>query len=82
MHAATTSQPDLAYSIGILARFLSEPSETHWSRVKRVLGISRDPLTMDWSSQKAETTVWLDIQMQIGLATLITEDQHLDTHTT
>ena len=31
MYAATTTRPDLAYSIGILARYMSEPSETHWS---------------------------------------------------
>ena len=36
MYYATTTRPDLAYSIGILARYMSEPSETHWSGVKRV----------------------------------------------
>ncbi len=37
LNAATTTRPDLAYSVGILAQYMSAPSESHWSGVKRVL---------------------------------------------
>ena len=37
MYAATTTRPDIASAIGILAQYMSAPSMDHWSGVKRVL---------------------------------------------
>ena len=37
MYAATTTRPDIAAAIGILAQYMSAPSTDHWSGVKRVL---------------------------------------------
>ena len=37
MYAATTTRPDIASAIGILAQYMSAPSKSHWSGVKRIL---------------------------------------------
>src|SRR5258708_1010143 len=51
MYLATTTQPDIAYTVGCLSRFNSNPSIAHWQVVKQVLhylkgtakyGITRD----------------------------------------
>ena len=36
MYATTTTRPDLAYAVGVLARFSHDPAERHWAGVKRV----------------------------------------------
>ena len=38
MYAMTCTRPDIAYVVGKLSRFSSNPSEEHWHGVKRVLG--------------------------------------------
>ena len=37
MYAATTTRPDIASAIGILAQYMSAPSMSHWSGIKRIL---------------------------------------------
>jgi len=37
MYLAVATRPDLAYSVGILSRFLDSPTEEHWNAGKRVL---------------------------------------------
>ena len=37
MYAATTTRPDIASAIGILAQYMSAPSMNHWSGIKRIL---------------------------------------------
>lgn len=37
MFLTVATRPDLAYSVGTLARFLSEPTTTHWQAAKGVL---------------------------------------------
>src|SRR5882757_5305471 len=37
MYLALTSRPDIAYSVGVLARFNSNPGPLHWKAVKHLL---------------------------------------------
>lgn len=37
MYLATCTRPDIAYAVGTLARFSSNPNTTHWTAAKRVL---------------------------------------------
>jgi transposase InsO family protein len=37
MYLALGTRPDLSYAVGFLARFSSEPRESHWAAVKRIL---------------------------------------------
>ncbi len=36
-YLATRTRPDIAASVGILARFMADPGPAHWSAVKRIL---------------------------------------------
>ena len=37
MYAMVCTQPDLAYAVGLLSRFQSDPKIPHWNAFKRVL---------------------------------------------
>jgi hypothetical protein len=37
LYLSTCTQPDLAYAVGMLARFMAKPRQEHWTRVKGVL---------------------------------------------
>ena len=37
MYLATCTRPDIAYAVGVLARFSSKPNRSHWTAAKRVL---------------------------------------------
>jgi len=37
MYAAIGTRPDIAFAVGALSRFLSNPSRQHWKEAKRVL---------------------------------------------
>ena len=36
-YATNCTRPDIAYAIGVLSRFTSEPSKDHWLAIKRVM---------------------------------------------
>ena len=36
MYLATTTRPDIAYAVGVLARFNSNPGIVHWKAVKHL----------------------------------------------
>ena len=44
-YAALCTRPDIAAAVGVLSQFMSNPSETHWSGVKRVLRYLRGTST-------------------------------------
>jgi hypothetical protein len=37
MYAAIGTRPDIAFTVGVLSRFLSNPGRLHWNEAKRVL---------------------------------------------
>ena len=36
MYLATMTRPDIAYTVGVLARFNSNPGQAHWNAVKHL----------------------------------------------
>ena len=47
MYLATTTRPDIAYTVGVLARFNSNPGWNHWLAVKHLLHYIK--ATLDYS---------------------------------
>ena len=47
MYLATTTRPDIAYSVGVLARFNSNPGWAHWLVVKHLMHYIKG--TLDYS---------------------------------
>lgn len=49
MYAMIDSRPELAYAVGVISRFMSNPGRDHWTAVKWVLkylrGVSKAKLT-------------------------------------
>jgi len=46
MYATTTTRCDMAYAVGVLARFSHDPAKRHWAGVKRVFRYLKG--TLDW----------------------------------
>jgi hypothetical protein len=46
MYLAITSRPDIAYSVGVLARFNSNPGPLHWKAVKHLLRYCKGTMDM------------------------------------
>ena len=46
MYAMTSTRPDIAYAVGKLSRYTSNPSTHHWHAIRRVLGYLKG--TMDY----------------------------------
>ena len=46
MYAMTSTRPDIAFAVGMLSRFTSNPSMHHWQAVRRVLKYLKK--TMDY----------------------------------
>jgi hypothetical protein len=46
MYLATCTRPDLAYSVGLLARFMAKPREEHWQCVKWLLQYLKKTLSL------------------------------------
>jgi hypothetical protein len=44
MYLAVYTRPDLSHAVGVLARFMSAPTDVHWTAVKRVLRYLRGTL--------------------------------------
>ena len=42
MYAMTCTRPDVAYSLGIVSRYQSDPGENHWKVVKTILKYLRN----------------------------------------
>jgi hypothetical protein len=54
----TTSQPDIAFSVGIYARFQANPKESHLTAVKRIIMYVNDTLSYGiWYSRETNLVV-------------------------
>eukprot|EP00253_Pinus_taeda_P007459 PITA_07459 len=46
----THTRPDLSFAVGLVARFLQNPRESHWKATKRILRYVQGPIT--WACKK------------------------------
>eukprot|EP00253_Pinus_taeda_P020646 PITA_20646 len=46
----THTRPDLSFAVGLVARFMQTPRESHWKAAKRILRYVRGPIT--WACKK------------------------------
>eukprot|EP00253_Pinus_taeda_P014348 PITA_14348 len=46
----THTRPDLSFAVGLVARFMQNPRESHWKEAKRTLRYVRGPIT--WACKK------------------------------
>lgn len=44
MYSMIGTHPDLAYAVGLVSRFMSAPSQSHWDAVKWLMRYIRDLL--------------------------------------
>lgn len=42
IHAMVCTRPDIAYAVGVMSRFLSNPGKQHWTAVKWILRYLKD----------------------------------------
>ena len=48
MYAMTCTRVDVAYSLGVVSRYQSDPGENHWKVVKAILKYLRNTKTNGW----------------------------------
>ena len=46
MYAMVRTRPDIAYVVGVVSRFMSNPGEAHWAAVKWILRYLRGKLCL------------------------------------
>ena len=78
MYAMVCTRPDLAYAVGVVSRFMSNPGEAHWAAVKWILRIS-EVLPKCVYVLEMLILYCMAIQMQIMLKTRTLESPHRDT---
>jgi len=78
MYAMVCTRPDLAYAVGVVSRFMSNPGEAHWAAVKWILRIS-EVLPKCVYVLEMVIMYCMAIQMQIMLETRTLESPHRDT---
>ncbi len=72
-YLTTCTSPDIAFAVGMLAKFSSKP---HWTAAKRVLRyLYRGPGTMEFSFANRKNLTVGDTQMLTGLGTERIEDR-------
>jgi hypothetical protein len=59
MYLATATRPDVAYSVGVLCRFMAEPGPVHWKAVKHLFRYLRG--TCDYRLTYAPNTASQDL---------------------
>jgi hypothetical protein len=70
----TASRPNIAFSVGVCARFQANPKESHLTAVKRIIRYVNDTLPYDiWSSRETNLVVARYTLMQTGMEMLMIE---------
>ena len=64
MYVVIGTQPDIAYAVSYLARFMANPGHAHWEAVKRVIRYLKG--TKDWKLvlRKGGTLTWEEADRQ------------------
>jgi len=69
----TASRPDIAFSVGVCARFQANPKESHHTVVKSIIRYVNDTLSYGIWYSREQTLLLQDTLMQIGLEMLMIE---------
>ena len=55
MYLSTKKRPDIAYAVSIVARFSSNPSNQHWTAVKRICRYLKGTVTLGLLYKKKDS---------------------------
>jgi len=69
----TTSRLDIAFNVGVCARFQSNPKESHLNVVKRIIKYDSGTCDFGFFIAKSQMSLLLGILMLIGLVMLMIE---------
>ena len=64
MYAVIGTQPDIAYTISYLARFMANPGHVHWEAVKRVIRYLKGTKDVKLVLRKGGTLTWEEAKRQ------------------
>ena len=64
MYAVIGTQPDIAYTISYLARFMANPGHVHWEAVKRVIRYLKGTKDVKLVLRKGGTLTWEEDKRQ------------------
>ena len=56
MYAQACTRPDIAFAVGMLGRYQSNPGKHHWKATKRFLGTFKEPRIS--SLHTKDLTIW------------------------
>ncbi|GKE26964.1 zinc finger, CCHC-type containing protein, partial [Tanacetum coccineum] len=59
MYAMTSTRPDIAYAVGRLSRFISNPSRQHWKAITRVFKYLRYASWINHVEDSSSTSGWV-----------------------
>ena len=78
MYAMVCTRPDIAHAVGVLSKYMSKLGKKHWKAVKRVFrylcGTIYYAICYQGRPRPDIVIMYMDLLMQTGLQTLITED--------
>jgi hypothetical protein len=78
LYLSVWTRPDIAYAVSAVAKFSKEPTEEHWTAVKRILRYLKGTLNYRLRYKRGSSSDLLDTQMRIGPAMSMTESQQVD----
>ena len=65
MYAMVCTRPDIAYAVGVVSRFLSNPGRLHWEAIKWIMKYLRgtSKLKLTFGSEKLVLVSYTDLDM-------------------
>jgi hypothetical protein len=70
----THTHPDLSFVVGLVARYMQTPHESHWKAAKKILRYVRGTIQFGIHYSSRGLLYWLVSLIQIGSATLMIEN--------
>jgi hypothetical protein len=67
----THTRPDLSFVVGLVARYMQTPHESHWKEAKRILRYVCGTVQFGYIIVQGGLLYWLVSLIQIGSATLM-----------
>ncbi|CAH0519352.1 unnamed protein product [Peronospora belbahrii] len=79
MHLTTATRPYIAYAVGYVSRFMENPQDITGLRSSAYFAIYKALRSMGYATSLVTRSIFVDIRMQIRLATSLTASQLPDT---